>query len=406
MIKAGEVRGAAVAAPRSNPLTVVEAAVAGDDIQSIARSAADALGCTVAISLPAFGLATQWPAVGGATNGSAPSGGPDTLTAVSDYAGALSAGLAPALPPSIFHAAPVRLGPDVVGVVAALASVDAAIEPASWLEATAAAAAVTALMYDSAGTDPSSARRAFLQMLELHAPADTDAVLAQARRLGYDLSQGAVGFSAHFGDGSATVTSVSSELPEALLAEVGAGRLLGLLPLAGLDPALDAEQLLALPGLAPLPMARSTLRRDPQDLRAALLEAAVLIELIRDPRAALPAHEETYRLLVGVLIRDREEVALLRSSTIAALEQYDELHDTELLATLDAFLAHHGSTTETAEAMSLHRHTVGYRLARVQEVSGLSPYESDGRERLSLGIKAHRILLADQRRAERFGTAA
>ena len=44
--------------------------------------------------------------------------------------------------------------------------------------------------------------------------------------------------------------------------------------------------------------------------------------------------------------------------------------------------------------MSLHRHTVGYRLARFQEVSGLSPYESDGRERLSLGLKAHQILEA------------
>ena len=42
--------------------------------------------------------------------------------------------------------------------------------------------------------------------------------------------------------------------------------------------------------------------------------------------------------------------------------------------------------------MRLHRHTVGYRLSRVQEVSGLSPYESDGRERLSLGLKAHQIL--------------
>jgi DNA-binding PucR family transcriptional regulator len=47
--------------------------------------------------------------------------------------------------------------------------------------------------------------------------------------------------------------------------------------------------------------------------------------------------------------------------------------------------------------MSLHRHTVGYRLSRVQEVSGLSPYESDGRERLSLGLKADQILAADQR---------
>ena len=69
----------------------------------------------------------------------------------------------------------------------------------------------------------------------------------------------------------------------------------------------------------------------------------------------------------------------------------------ELLATLQAFLAHDGSTTETAEAMQLHRHTVGYRLSRLHEVSGLSPYESDGRERLGLGLKAHHILDADRR---------
>ena len=48
--------------------------------------------------------------------------------------------------------------------------------------------------------------------------------------------------------------------------------------------------------------------------------------------------------------------------------------------------------------MNLHRHTVGYRLARVHEVSGLSPYESDGRERLSLGLKAHQIITAAARR--------
>ena len=47
--------------------------------------------------------------------------------------------------------------------------------------------------------------------------------------------------------------------------------------------------------------------------------------------------------------------------------------------------------------MKLHRHTVGYRLARVHEVSGLSPYESDGRERLSLGLKADQILAANER---------
>jgi hypothetical protein len=37
----------------------------------------------------------------------------------------------------------------------------------------------------------------------------------------------------------------------------------------------------------------------------------------------------------------------------------------------------------------------------VHEVSGLSPYESDGRERLSLGIKASQILDAERRLRER-----
>jgi DNA-binding PucR family transcriptional regulator len=113
------------------------------------------------------------------------------------------------------------------------------------------------------------------------------------------------------------------------------------------------------------------------------------------------AHEDTYRLLVGVLLHDPDELQRLRAGTIDRLEAYDADHDAALVATLETFLAHHGSTTDTAEAMSLHRHTVGYRLARVHEVSLLSPYESDGRERLSLGLKAHRILAAEARRRER-----
>lgn len=352
--------------------------------------AADALECAVAISLPGFGLAAHWPV-----------GLPaESLAAVAEHAGSMCAGLEPEPPALIVHQAPVRLGTDVVGIVAALGQ--AGSEPSAWLEATAAAAAVIALMHDSGDGDPGSARRAFLEMLELHDPADTEAVLARARRLGFDFSQGAVGFSVQLRNGDTDVATIGARLPEALVARVGADRLLGLLPLTGLDPAITPEQPLR-SALAGFELAHSMPRRDPRGLRAALLEAAVLIELLADPVALLPSHEETYRLLIGVLVRDPEEVARLRIRTIAELERYDELHDTELLATLEAFLSHHGSTTETAEAMSLHRHTVGYRLTRVQEVSGLSPYESDGRERLGLGLKAHRIMLAEARRAERRG---
>jgi purine catabolism regulator len=142
-------------------------------------------------------------------------------------------------------------------------------------------------------------------------------------------------------------------------------------------------------------------RQDPAKLHEAVREAAVLLELALSGEALFSEQEDTYRLLIGILLRDRDELELLRQRTIAPIRVYDDEHDTELSTTLQAFLAHDGSTTETAEAMQLHRHTVGYRLTRVQEVSGLSPYESDGRERLSLGLKADQILEADNRRVWR-----
>jgi purine catabolism regulator len=126
-------------------------------------------------------------------------------------------------------------------------------------------------------------------------------------------------------------------------------------------------------------------------------EAMLLAELLAVPDATVAGHEDTYRLLIGVLLRDPGELEQLRASTIAPLLAYDAEHETELLVTLGTFLARHGSTTEAASAMQLHRHTVGYRLSRIHEVSGLSPYESDGRERLSLGMKAAQILAAQER---------
>ncbi len=156
--------------------------------------------------------------------------------------------------------------------------------------------------------------------------------------------------------------------------------------------AVGLEELRALAGAAGAAVNALFRERNEQ------LQAAELLEALG---STINGQEETYRLLIGVLLRDPDELRALQGATISPLVAYDARHDTELLATLQAFLAHHGSTSETAEAMGLHRHTVGYRLARVHEVSGLSPHESDGRERLSLGLKAHQLLDAERRLAGR-----
>ncbi len=46
----------------------------------------------------------------------------------------------------------------------------------------------------------------------------------------------------------------------------------------------------------------------------------------------------------------------------------------------------------TAQKLFTHRHTIRYRLERVRELTGLDISSSDGRERLSLGLKAMRVL--------------
>jgi len=373
----------------------VSRAVAGDDgLERVACAASDALSRPVAIVLPSLGAPVVWPA------DSIPEA---LLGELVQYAVAAAAGAPGGEPTAVAHAVPIRIGTDVVGVVAAVRANGAdvalgATDDGPWLEAAAAAAAVTRLMDDGRRSEQQDSRRALLRTLisgTAPAPAVT---VADGRRLGVDLSAGAIAVCARTADGVAC--ELPAELAEdasAVIGELERGRMLALVPLAGEHPERDAGALADRLGAIGFEAAVSAPRREPSLLREAVREAMLLAELACAPDAALAGQEKTYRLLIGVLLRDPEELELLRSSTITPLLAYDAEHDTELLVTLGTFLAHHGSTTETAEVMGLHRHTVGYRLSRVHEVSGLSPYESDGRERLSLGLKAAQILAAAER---------
>jgi hypothetical protein len=395
--RAGD-REAATAASRSTPLQIVSGAVAGDDLQRVAVAASEALGRPVAIAMPAAGANVAHPPESIA---------PERMHEITQYAVAAVRGDAPGgnPPPPAADVVPIRIGLEVVGVVAAAPAPNGAAghpgpdDSRAWLEAAATAAAVTTLMREARAGSSVEARRALLRALSIGPPAEVTALVGQARRLGFDLSAGAVAICARAADDAdpAELERLATS-HAALLAGLGGGRVLGLAPSGDQDerPAQLAAQLRA----RGMRVALSARRRAPETLHDAVREAELLLELSEVAGAALSGQEETYRLLIGVLLRNPEELASLRAGTISPLAAYDAEHDTDLLATLETFLAHHGSTTETAEAMNLHRHTVGYRLSRVHEVSRLSPYESDGRERLSLGLKAHQILEAAGRRAE------
>jgi DNA-binding PucR family transcriptional regulator len=140
---------------------------------------------------------------------------------------------------------------------------------------------------------------------------------------------------------------------------------------------------------------RSRIAEDPQDLTRAAGEALLAANVAQgaaEGRAL--AFEETgaYRLLLSAMSENPAELQRFYSETVEPLVAYDEQYETDLVQTLETFLEADGNVAGTAQRLFTHRHTIYYRLERVRELSGLDVSSSDGREKLSLGLKAMRVL--------------
>jgi sugar diacid utilization regulator len=148
-----------------------------------------------------------------------------------------------------------------------------------------------------------------------------------------------------------------------------------------------------LPGFA-FAAGRSRRAEDPLDLRRARNEALLAANVVEgEPDRAQLGYEETgtYQLLLPYM-SDPAELHRFYDETVRPLVAYDEQYETDLLGTLSAFLECDANVNATAARLITHRHTVRYRFERVRELTGLDVSSTDGREKLSLGLKAMRVL--------------
>jgi sugar diacid utilization regulator len=190
------------------------------------------------------------------------------------------------------------------------------------------------------------------------------------------------------------------------------GRLLALLPPAPSgtgDPSRDeieaqaftlGKRLLGatretVPGLA-LTLALSRYTPEPERLGVALDEARLALSigerLGRVGEVVTFEETGTYKLLFQIFADRPEELIAFYDQTISPLVRYDEQYQTELVGTLATYLGHDCNLAATASTLYTHRHTVRYRLDRIAELSGLDIAKTDDREKLSLGLKAMRLL--------------
>ncbi len=148
-----------------------------------------------------------------------------------------------------------------------------------------------------------------------------------------------------------------------------------------------------LPGFA-FAVGRSRRAEDPLDLFRARNEALLAANVVEgEPERTELGYEETgtYQLLLPHM-NDPVELRRFYDETVRPLVAYDEQYETDLLGTLSTFLECDANVNATAQRLITHRHTVRYRFERVRELTGLDVSSTDGREKLSLGLKAMRVL--------------
>lgn len=256
--------------------------------------------------------------------------------------------------------------------------------------------------------------RSFLRAVLAREVPDTGELVARGRALGTDLAEGGsvVVVRAHphapiGGDWRARLLLVAERTARATasgtIAAPAEGRgeeIVLLVPDGDRDAGRRVAELVLRELEASLPgfhfaVGRSRAAGDPADLHRAGDEALLAANVAEGEAGRSPlAYEETgtYRILLPYLSEDPRELERFYAETIEPLSAYDDQYQTDLVGTLATFLECDANVGATAARLITHRHTVRYRLERVRELSGHDVGSSDGREKLSLGLKAMRVL--------------
>lgn len=94
------------------------------------------------------------------------------------------------------------------------------------------------------------------------------------------------------------------------------------------------------------------------------------------------------RYILYELIYDSPNAKLALMERIRPLREYDEIHNTQLLHTLEAYFNHCQNSNSTSAALFIHRNTLLYRLDKISEILDLDFADSEQLLIFQLALKA------------------
>jgi purine catabolism regulator len=98
----------------------------------------------------------------------------------------------------------------------------------------------------------------------------------------------------------------------------------------------------------------------------------------------------TYQLLLS--LQDPQALATFASSVLGPLDEYDESHGGHLIPSLQAFLERNARWEAAAAELYVHRHTLRYRMRKVEELTGRDLASARDRMELFLALRARDLL--------------
>ncbi|WP_344604173.1 helix-turn-helix domain-containing protein, partial [Streptomyces glaucus] len=120
---------------------------------------------------------------------------------------------------------------------------------------------------------------------------------------------------------------------------------------------------------------------------AAYQQAEQALSVARRRGRVLVEHERLASGSVLPLLAD-DAVRAFADGLLRALREHDATGRGNLVASLRAWLSRHGQWDAAAADLGVHRHTLRYRMRRVEEILGRSLDDPDVRMELWLALKA------------------
>ena len=130
------------------------------------------------------------------------------------------------------------------------------------------------------------------------------------------------------------------------------------------------------------------------DLRQSYYEAsyAIKIRKLKGEPGVIASFDDlgSYGLLLG--LQDTLSLEVFYDSVLGRLQEYDEQNTSDLVKSLACFLEANGHWGDAAEKLFVHRHTLRYRMKRVEEITGRDLDHSQDRMEFWLALKAKELI--------------